>query len=37
MVGRPLDLAPANDLIATLEEASREPEYSPDFEPAWEE
>ena len=36
MVGRPLDLAPANDLIATLEEAAREPEYSPDFEPACE-
>jgi hypothetical protein len=36
MVGRPLDLAPANALIATLEEAAREPEYSPDFEPAWE-
>ena len=31
-----LDLTPANNLIATLEEAAREPEYSPDFEPAWE-
>jgi hypothetical protein len=37
LMGRPLDLAPANDLRATLEEAAREPEYSPDFEPAWEE
>ena len=35
--GDVLDLAPANELIATLEEAAREPEYSPDFEPAWEE
>ena len=35
--GHPLDLAPANALIATLEEAAREPQFSPDFEPAWEE
>ena len=30
------DLVPANALIATLEEAAREPQFSPDFEPGWE-
>jgi hypothetical protein len=35
--GDVLDLGPADALRATLEEAAREPEFSPDFEPAWEE
>jgi hypothetical protein len=35
--GDVLDLGPTDNLRATLEEAAREPEFSPDFEPAWEE